>query len=168
MSKINDAIKLVEELEADELQHAQTTPDAPMGAPEDSLGGDTLEPSEPPVSDSAVGADTEGETALSLLRDMRNSLTQIATAVAPPETELPAEGDPEGGPAGGPAGEAGDGAPMDMPDMPSEPPTDADGGPAGEAGAEGDAEGGAEGAPDLDDGDGDDEDEKQKGVKGKE
>lgn len=80
MSNIKEAIKLVEEMEADELSQLGS------GVPQiDDVDGETLEPSEPPVSDSAIGADTEGETALSLLRSIKTSLEQIAAAVAPIE-----------------------------------------------------------------------------------
>ena len=83
---LNEAIKLVEEMEADELtaSPAAATLDEP------------LEPSEPPVSDSAVGADTEEHTALGLLRQMRDFLAQLATALAPEEIPEEAEGEAEG------------------------------------------------------------------------
>jgi hypothetical protein len=79
MTTLNDAIKLVEEMVDDEAAIGQHEP---------------LEPSEPPVSDSAIGADTEGDTAFELLRQMRDSLQQIAAVVAPEETpeEAAAEG----------------------------------------------------------------------------
>jgi len=146
MSTIKEAIKLVEEMEEDELNHVDAVPtDMGMGS---DIGGDTLEPSEPPVSDSAIGADTEGESALALLRSMKNSLEQIATAVAPVEEMPPgAEGGPGGMPGGMPGempGEmAGEGDEMPMPD---EPPTDieaaAEADTAEEAGEEADEEAG--------------------------
>lgn len=80
-TNLKQAIELVEEMEADEL----------ASAPEP----ETLEPSEPPVSDSAVGADTEGDTALSLLRQMRDFLAQLATALAPEETPEDVEAEEE-------------------------------------------------------------------------
>ena len=136
MSNIKEAIKLVEEMEADELSHLQSeAPPTDMGLGSD-IGGDTLEPSEPPMSDSAIGADTEGESALSLLRSMKNSLEQIAAAVAPVEA-MPGEGGPEGmeGGAMPPGAEGGAG---EIP-MPDEPPADLEG--EGEAEeAEGEAE----------------------------
>lgn len=109
MSNIKEAIKLVEEMEADELEH-----DALPPADLDDVGGDTLEPSEPPISDSAIGADTEGDSALSLLRSMKNSLEQIAAAVAPVETEPTANV-----PAGPVATEE-----VEEFSMPEEPPAD--------------------------------------------
>lgn len=121
MSNIKEAIKLVEEMEADELSHLQSeAPPTDMGLGSE-IGGDTLEPSEPPMSDSAIGADTEGESALSLLRSMKNSLEQIAAAVAPVEA-MPGEGGPEGmeGGAMPPGAEGGAG---ELP-MPDEPPAD--------------------------------------------
>lgn len=123
MSNIKEAIKLVEEMEADELDRlGSEAPPSDVGMDAD-MGGETLEPSEPPISDTAIGADTEGDTALSLLRSMKNSLEQIAAAVAPVEA-LPGEGGPEGMPPGaggaGPVGAEG-GAEFPMPD---EPPAD--------------------------------------------
>jgi len=132
MSTINEAIKLVEEMEADELSHMDSgAPPTDMGVGSD-IGGDTLEPSEPPMSDSAIGADTEGESALSLLRSMKNSLEQIAAAVAPVE-ELPPGAEGPGGIPGGPGGDIGaeGGAEGALP-MPDEPPSDLE----AEAGAE--------------------------------
>jgi len=126
MSNIKEAIKLVEEMEADEFSHLQSeAPPADMGLDSD-IGGETLEPSEPPMSDSAIGADTEGESALSLLRSMKNSLEQIAAAVAPVEA-MPGEGGPEGMEGGipGEGGGGGAGGAGDIP-MPDEPPADLD------------------------------------------
>jgi len=102
---LNEAIKLVEEMEADELTAAPAA--TGLDDPVDSA----MEPSEPPVSDSAVGADTEEDTALGLLRQMRDFLAQLATALAPEETPEAPEGD-------------GDGAPGAMGAMPPEPPAD--------------------------------------------
>lgn len=129
MSNINEAIKLVEEMEADELSHMDSgAMPTDMGVGSD-IGGDSLEMSEPPVSDSALGADTEGESALSLLRSMKNSLEQIAAAVAPVEEMPPGA---EGGEGGAPGG----GGEIPMPD---EPPADIEAAEAeGEAAAEGD------------------------------
>ena len=137
MSTLNDAIKLVEEMETDELALRQ--PEAggdDFGAPEGGLDdmGTLDEPMEPPVSDAAIGADTEGETALGLLRQMKDLLLQIATAVAPeqmagPGGEMGAEGEMGGMPGGAPGGE------MGAEGMPGEPPDELGGG-------EGKAEGG--------------------------
>lgn len=146
MSNIKEAIKLVEEMEADELDRfGSEAPPTDMGMGTD-IGGDTLEPSEPPISDSAIGADTEGDSALSLLRSMKNSLEQIAAAVAPVEA-MPGEGGPGGG--AGPVGaEGGDEFPM-----PDEPPADFE--------AEGEAEE-VEGEADEVEGEAEEDDEKEK------
>jgi len=138
MSNINEALKLVEEMEADELDRlGSEAPPADFGGPDMDIGGETLEPSEPPVSDSAIGADTEGETALSLLRDMKTSLQQIAAAVAPVE-EMPPGAEGEMGMEGG-----GGGGEIPMPD---EPPADleAEGEAEEEAGEELEGEGEAD------------------------
>jgi hypothetical protein len=137
MSTLKDAVKLTEEMFDDELDALHGEPDGDeFGAPPAGGLGDmgTLdEPMEPPVSDSAIGADTEGETALGLLRQMKDLLTQLVVAVAP-EAMPGAEG-AEGGEmmdlgGGGGAG----GPPMDLggeeggeggeSDMPPEPPSD--------------------------------------------
>lgn len=150
MSNIQEALKLVQEMETDELSRLGSE-DAGAGAPPvdfdgmgGDVGGDTLAPSEPPMSDSAIGADTEGESALAILRSIDNSLQQIVAAVAPPELPPGDEMGMEGGDMGAPGGGAG-GPPMDaggdMP-MPDEPPGDIEG--AEEEGAEIGAEEGAE------------------------
>lgn len=138
---ILEAIKLVEEMETDELSHlgSGAPPPTDMGVGSD-IGGETLEPSEPPMSDSAIGADTEGESALSLLRSIKISLEQIAAAVAPVE-ELPPGVDGGMGGGGGMGGEMGDmgaGPPgaegEDGMPMPDEPPSDIEGEGEGEGG----------------------------------
>ena len=153
MSNIKEAIKLVAEMEADELDrfNSEASPaETELGAGMDvDIGGETLEPSEPPVSDAAIGADTEGDTALSLLRSMKNSLEQIATAVAPVEA-LPDEGGAEGMPPGAAGGggpiEVGGGEEFPAPD---EPPSDFDAEDSEEFGDDdGDADGDADGADD--------------------
>lgn len=71
------------------------------------------------MSDSAVGADTEGNVVLGLLGDIRNFLAQLASALVPePETEEGAEGGE--GPVGDFGGEEGgegegDGIPVEDP-----------------------------------------------------
>lgn len=138
MNTISEALKLVEEMEADELSHMDSgaMPPSDMGVGSD-IGGETLEMSEPPMSDSAIGADTEGDSALSLLRSMKNSLEQIASAVAPVEEVPPGA---EGG-VPGPGGDIGaEGGDLPMPD---EPPADIEGAAKAEAAAE--DEGAAEG-----------------------
>jgi len=119
---LKEAIKLVDEMADEELLHRNElggSDDPTMGdmggmdAPSDE--SDFLEPTEPPMSDSALGADTEGETALGLLTQMKDALVQIATAVAPEQDMMP--GEEELG-AGAP-GEGGGGAgPLGMPDEP--------------------------------------------------
>lgn len=149
MNPINEALKLVEEMEADEMQHLDSDPGADglsLGGADGAAPGELPDPSEPPVSDSAIGADTEGDSALGLLRSMKTSLEQIAAAVAPVE-ELP-----PGGPAGaiGGPGDAGGG---ELPpggeggeDMPDEPPVDGDElGDVDDAGAEPFSKGGGKG-----------------------
>ena len=113
MSDLKQAIKLVQEMEDDILDRGAESPEAmgdmgDMSAPE----AEPLEPSEPPVSDAAIGADTEGDTALGLLQQMKELLTQIAMAVAP------AEG------AEGEAGMEGEMPPGLEGAMPPEPPSD--------------------------------------------
>ena len=78
----------------------------------DDIAGDVLPPPpiegggappEPPVSDSAVGASTEDNVALGLLREIRDLLSKLASEEAAeaetppeiPEEGLPGEGDPE-------------------------------------------------------------------------
>jgi hypothetical protein len=97
-------------------------------------GGD-LPPSEPPMSDGAVGADTEGATALNLLREIRDFLGQLASVIVPqPEAEAEA-----GGPAAPIEGE-GEGE-LDI------PVEDPDAEAAEEGGEEGGGDGEEGGAP---------------------
>jgi hypothetical protein len=80
MKELLESMKLVEEIQ-DEMTD--------LGAPPDGSGSTDamsnaefapdLPPSEPPISDSAIGADTEGETALDLLRQIRFLLNGIIT-----------------------------------------------------------------------------------------
>lgn len=141
-----EAIRLVEALE-DETSQLIAEPDAPdaagLGNPvDDAVAAPDLPPSEPPISDTALGSDTEGESALELLSQMRDSLQQLATALAPPPEEaMPAEGEMGAGPGGPPSPDAefgGDEFGVPEPD-------------AGLEGAEGDvAPDGAEGDEDED------------------
>src|SRR5574337_132680 len=145
MSNLLEAKKLVREMiddEEDRLSLGSETGAPPVdlegGAePIGDLGGDMLEPSEPPVSDSAIGADTEGVTALSLLQSIDQSLQQIAMAVAPPE--MGPEAGVEGGAPGAPGAIPGEGE-GEVP-MPDEPPSDIEA--AAEEGEEAGAEEGA-------------------------
>jgi hypothetical protein len=87
MSELTNALKLVQEMEDDMLDGGS---EFDMGAPAPETGPSMdmgMDPSEPPVSDSAIGADSEGDTALGLLRQMKDLLTQIAGGMAPPEGE---------------------------------------------------------------------------------
>jgi hypothetical protein len=90
-----------------------------------------LPPSGAGPGDAALGADTEGETALSLLRDIRNSLQQLASSEVPaPEAGVE---DMTGVPPGGP------GEGEEEIDIPVEEPPGEEGGEEG-----GDDEGGEE------------------------
>ena len=84
MSQLTEAVKLIEELEVEEKEF-QESPDAALL--DQATGPEALdalpEPTEPPISDAAIGADTEGETALGLLRQSRDLLAQLVSAVAP-------------------------------------------------------------------------------------
>jgi len=99
-----NAIKLVEELE-DEIERGES----PVGVTDDAgefpppTGGDM--PVEPPVSDSALGASTEDNVALSLLREIRDLLAEISNEEAggPSEGEIP-DLPPEGSEGGTPEG----------------------------------------------------------------
>ena len=104
---IQNARKLVEELE-DEIESGES----PMG---DEMGGDMGElppptggdmPIEPPVSDDAIGASTEDNVALGLLREIRDLLAELAAEEAGEGGELP-DLPPEGGEEGPHDGEEG-------------------------------------------------------------
>lgn len=114
-NELREALQLVEEIR-DDISATQGPDEFEGGAGDDTIGNadmaPDLPPSEPPISDSALGADTEGDTALGLLTQMRDALQQLATALAPPPADdmaLGAEG-AEGaempGGAGAPAGDA--------------------------------------------------------------
>lgn len=159
MNDLQNAIKLVEEL-ADETEQMITL-DAPDAVGDDAISGAVaspdLPPSEPPISDTALGADTEGETALSLLSQMRDSLQQLAQALAPaPELEPGAEGAAGPGAAGAPPAEIPGGEDdLGVPDL-ADDAFGAEEGAGGEGEGEGEAEGGEEGGEEAED---DDEDE---------
>jgi hypothetical protein len=146
MKELKEALKLVEELEQDELDAlgagagtdalagGEAGPEADTFGELGPPGGDTLEPSEPPMSDSAIGADTEGETALGLLRQIATGIEQMAAVIAPPEEGVGGEE------MEGPAGEGAEGAGAPLPPegaMPDEPPMDEEGGEVGEEPEEG-------------------------------
>lgn len=106
--KLNEAIKLIEDIEHDDVaapseiagEMATDTVDAPP-------------PSEPPVSDTAVGADTEGNVVLQLLADIKDLLSQLVGVEGAEEMgEFGPEGEmPPGGPGEefGPPGEGEEG-----------------------------------------------------------
>nr|WP_288916228.1 hypothetical protein [uncultured Pseudomonas sp.] len=145
MNSLTEAQKIIREMEEEEIKFQDqegggdvALEEPPMGGPGgpdaggSEFGGDAgldmpgaegagldLPPSEPPMSDSAVGADTEGNVVLGLLGDIRNFLAQLASALVPePETEEGAEGGE--GPVGDFGGEEGgegegDGIPVEDP-----------------------------------------------------
>jgi hypothetical protein len=82
MTKLQEAIKIVEEVEQDELS-------APVGG---DVAVDVPPPSEPPVSDDAVGADTEGNIALQLLTDIKDLLSELVSLEGDEAAE---EGEPD-------------------------------------------------------------------------
>jgi hypothetical protein len=158
MNDLQNAIKLVEEL-ADETEQMITL-DAPDAVGDDAISGAVaspdLPPSEPPISDTALGADTEGETALSLLSQMRDSLQQLAQALAPaPELEPGAEGGAGPGAGGAlPAEISGGEDDLGVPDL-ADDAFGAEEGAGGEG--ESEAEGGEEGGEEAEDDDEEDE-----------
>jgi hypothetical protein len=104
-----------------------------MGAGD--MGGD-LPPSEPAMSDSAVGADSEGAVALMLLREIRDFVGQLASALAPaPEPEAGAAGEGEAG-GGEFGGEAEDGEEIPVEDPSAEAAAEEEGEAEGEERAE--------------------------------
>lgn len=120
MTTLQEAQKVVQEMEDDALSFAGPA-EAPMGGAETA---EPMEPMEPPISDTAIGADTEADTALGLLRQMKDLLTQLVTALAPDTAGMEGELGGELGAEGGMPGEMG-GLPSED-EMPGEPPTDAD------------------------------------------
>jgi hypothetical protein len=81
---INDARKLVEELE-DDIEGIGGGPEPDDMPP---ASGETM-PMEPPVSDSAVGASTEDNVALGLLREIRDLLADLVSEEGAEEGEVP-------------------------------------------------------------------------------
>lgn len=103
-----DALPPVDDLEGGDFPPAEGDEQigaAMGGEPMGDMGGG-LPPSEAPVSDTAVGADTEGSAALGLLREIRDFLGQLSSALVPQEPEgeeaipgggaAPIEGEGEG------------------------------------------------------------------------
>ena len=90
---IQNAIKLIEELE-DEIESGES----PMGDESEfppPTGQDM--PIEPPVSDTAVGASTEDNVALGLLREIRDLLAELASDEGDEAGEAPELPPEEGG-----------------------------------------------------------------------
>lgn len=86
MSTIAKAKQIVEELEDSPIPEIPEIPE--VGAVDAPL------PSEPPISDQAVDADTAGNVVISLLTDIRNSLQVLAGdpgEMPPPDEEDPAD-----------------------------------------------------------------------------
>ena len=98
MKTLSEAIKLIEEIEHDEVE-------APSAIAGEMAATDAPPPSEPPVSDDAIGADTEGNVVLQLLADIKDLLTQLvgvegAEGEFGPEGEMPPGEGGEFGPEG--------------------------------------------------------------------
>ena len=109
----------IEELENDEL-NAGPSSGADALPPGDELPpgheGD-LPPSEPPVDDAAIGADTEGNVVLALLKSIKDLLAKLVGEEAGVEGDL--EG--EAGAAPPPPGDEGDEAELDaVPEVPDD------------------------------------------------
>lgn len=99
MNDLKQAIALVEDI-LDDAPETYQSPEAAV-SPEGDFGAPDLPPSEPPISDSALGADTEGASVVGLLTDIRDTLQQL---VAPAEGGLePGAGGEMMPPAGGEA-----------------------------------------------------------------
>ena len=168
-NELREALQLVEEIR-DDISATQGPDEFEGGAGDDTIGNadvaPDLPPSEPPISDSALGADTEGDTALSLLTQMRDALQQLAAALAPPPADDMAPG-AEGAEMPGGAGGADDAAfggeaegELGVP----EPEFDAEGGEAeGDEAEEGAVPVEDEAPPEEDDEDEGDEDETEEG-----
>jgi hypothetical protein len=101
--QINEARKLIEQIE-DDLEDMPPEGGGDLEGGGDDMAVDMPPPSEPPIGDEAVGADTEGNVALQLLGDIKELLTQLVAVeggeVPGEEGELPDEGElPEEGEA---------------------------------------------------------------------
>lgn len=98
---VTGAIKLVEDME-EEIVSGESPMGEPMGDMPPPNGEDM--PMEAPVSDSAIGASTEDNAALSLLREIRDLLSELVAEDGPEGGEvpdLPKEGEGEEGPHDG-------------------------------------------------------------------
>lgn len=129
-NNLSEALVLVEELEQDGLQSPDTMSGGDAMGGGDDMAADMPPPSEPPVSDEAVGADTQGDVAIQLLSDIRDLLGKLAgedPTGAEGESELGGEGAPlpgeggEGAPLPGEGDEGGDSAAIDaIPEVPED------------------------------------------------
>jgi len=94
MRNLQEAIKVVEEIEQDELAAASNADN--LGGADEGSAIDVPPPSEPPVSDDAVGADTQGNVVLQLLTSINDLLVQLVGAEEAEiegEPPLPPEGE---------------------------------------------------------------------------
>lgn len=116
MNQLNEALKLVEEVEQQEIE-------SPREIDQATAATDLPPPSEPPMDDAAVGADTEANVVLGLLADIRDLLTQLTN---PEGADLDVEGEGPGGPGGDELplpgeGEEGEEGPVDaIPEAPED------------------------------------------------
>ncbi len=120
MTQLQEAIKLIEELHDEEVKAPSEI--ASEMAPPAADEVDAVEappPSEPPVDDSAIGADTEGNIVLNLLADIRDFLAQLVGADEGGEGELPGE-EGEMPPVPGEGGEEEEGPVDAIPEPPEE------------------------------------------------
>ena len=126
MSQLKKAIQLIEEIQDDEVKspHEIASEMAPPAA--DDIGAEAPPPSEPPVEDTAVGADTEANVVLQLLADIRRFLAMLV-GEEEAEGELPGEEGVEGeGPPIPPEGEDEEEGPVDAIPEPPEDEEDED------------------------------------------
>lgn len=118
MNQLQEAIKLIEEIEHDEVRPPSEI--AGAMADTDMPPSDAPPPSEPPMDDTAVGADTEGNVVLQLLADIRDLLTQLVGGEEG-EGELPPPGEEDLAlPPGAPGDEEEDGPVDAIPEAPSD------------------------------------------------
>jgi hypothetical protein len=99
MNALDESVKIIEnlqfrqrraisEMHDDEFDSAAPPESGAGDEPlDDDPNADALPPSEPPVSDTAVGADTEGQVVLGLLADIKDLLGQLVAVQAPEEIE---------------------------------------------------------------------------------
>jgi hypothetical protein len=96
MTQLQEAIKLIEELHGEEVKAPSEIASemAPPAADDIDVAAEAPPPSEPPVDDSAIGADTQGNIVLDLLADIRDFLAQLVGADE--EGAMPGEPGEEG------------------------------------------------------------------------